>query len=213
MYRRTLARYRTGAALLLGLALRATSASAEPDETRVGTVGGEAAEELTSAAQTPPIPAAPIVSSHMRAELPSLYRIQLDSWMIHLGSIDRVDPYPGAYPARFGRFARGVFTAQRRGPEPTFSGEPSLRRFDVGGRIEDPFARGIGRLLPALLSLLGPEVKLDYRDNQSRRTYEPSTRDRFSAFGFGSYDPLSEKGTGLLSRLADACRAKITFTW
>jgi TonB family protein len=68
MYRRACARHRTGAALLLGLSLRAPSASAEraePDETRVGTVEGKAAEELPSAAETPPIPAAPIVASRL----------------------------------------------------------------------------------------------------------------------------------------------------
>jgi hypothetical protein len=189
MYRRALARHRTGAALLLGLSLRAPSASAEaaePDETRVE---GRAAEELPSAAETPPI-----VS------------------VIHPGLIERVDPYPGGYPARFGRFAGGVVSAQTRGPEPALSGETNLRLFDVGGLIETPFARGRGSLLSALLSLLSPVVKLDYCDYQTRATYERSARDRFSVFGFGSYDLLGEKRIGILRRLGDAFRPRITFT-
>ena len=75
------------------------------------------------------------------------------------------------------------------------------------------FARGRGSLLPAVLSLLIPEVKLDNRNYQARATYEPSARDRFSAFGFGPYDLLGEKRNGILTRLGDAFRPKITFTW
>jgi hypothetical protein len=399
MYRRAFARHRTGAALLLGLSLRAPNASAEPaepDETRVGTVEGKAAEQLPSAAETPPIPAAPIVaprlirdegvaypeqalgerfyfevpdatrvgqvtdavtglpvagaslqdeldgadaqrvstladgsfalpalrggtatvrvessrhlaqqtnvqlvpgdearvsfalsprvelpgvaeaaldvtvrgqrsapvSSYAREEVrripgdfgdpfraeealpgvtpvasglpyfyvrgappgnvgyfldrvrvPYLYHIGFDPPVIHLGLIDRVDLYPGGYPARFGRFAGGVVSAQTRGPALALSGEANLRLFDVGGLSETPFARGRGSPLPALLSLLIPEVKLDYRDYQARATYEPSARDRFSVFGFGSYDLLGEKRNGILRRLGDACRPRITFTW
>jgi hypothetical protein len=197
MYRRTLARHRTGAALLLGLSLRAPSASAEPaepDETRVGTVEGKAAEELPSAAETPPI-----------------YRVGFGPSVIHLGLIERVHAYPGGYPARFGRFFNGgVVSAQMRGPEPTLSGEANLRLFDVSGLIETPFARGPGSLLPALLSLFSPEVKLD---SQTRATDEPSARDRFSVLDFGSYAPLGEKRNDILTRLGDACRPRITFIW
>ena len=315
MYRRAFARHRTGAALLLGLSLRAPSASAEraePDEARVGTVEGKAAEELPSAAETPPIPAAPIVaprlirdegvaypgqalgegfyervevrlileldaSGHVRSSsvetpqghgfdeeatraarellfepalragvpvpariryryifevpdatlvgqitdvrgappgdagyfldrvhVPYLYHIGLDPSVIYPGSINRVDLYLGGDPARFGRFA---------GLEPTPSGEANLGLFDLGGLIDPTFARGRGSLLPAVLSLLIPEVKLDNRNYQARATYEPSARDRFSAFGFGPYDLLGEKRNGILTRLGDAFRPKITFTW
>jgi hypothetical protein len=200
MYRRAFARHRTGAALLLGLSLRAPSASAEPaepDETRVGT---EAALEVTVRG------AAPGVSSY-------LHHIGFGLSVIHLGSSNRVDLYPGDYLARFGGFAGGAVSAQTRGPEPFLSGEANSSRFDVGGLIEPPFARGRGSLLPALLSLLSPEMKLDYRDHQARATYEPSARDRFSAFGFGSHDLLGEKRNGILRRLGDACRPRITFTW
>jgi hypothetical protein len=203
MYRRAFARHRTGAALLLGLSLRTPSASAEPaepDEARVGTVEGKAAEENVGYFLD-------------RVRVPYLHSIGFDPSVIHLGSIDRVDIYPGGYPARFGRFVGGVASAQTRGPEPALSGEANPRLFDVGGLIETPFARGRGSLLPALLSLLSPEVKLDYRDYQARATHEPSARDRFSVFGFGSYDLLGEKRNGILRRLGDACRPKITFTW
>jgi hypothetical protein len=180
MYRRAFARYCTRAALLLGLSLRAPIASAEPaepDEPRVGTVEGMAAEELPSAAESSLSPDRP--------RAPYLYQFGFDPSVIHLGSSDRVDLYPGGYPARM---------------------------FDVGGLVETPFARGRGSLLLALLSFLGPEVKLD-RDYQTRATYEPIARDRFSGFGSGSYDLLGDKRDGILSRLGDACRPRITFTW
>jgi hypothetical protein len=283
MDRRAFARHRTCAALLLGLSLRAPSASAEPaepDETRVGTVEGKAAEKLPSALETPAIPAAPTVaprlirdegvaypeqalgdrfyervevrlileldaSGHVRSssvETPQGHGVDAEATgaprelsgappgdvgyfldrvrvpylypsVIPLASIERAGLYPGGYPARFGCFAGGVLSAQTRGPEPDLSGEADLRLVDVGGLIEAPFARGRGGLLPALLSLLSPEVKLDYRDNQAQATDEPSARDRFSVFRFGSYDLPGEKRNGILTRLGDACRPRITFTW
>jgi hypothetical protein len=173
MYRGAFARHRTGAALLLGLSLRAPSASAEPadpDETRV--------------AETPPILAAPIVA-------PRLIR-------------DEGVAYPEQ--ALGERFYERVEV--RLIPE-----LDAMRLFDVGGLIETPFARGRGSLYAysaALLSLFSPELKLDY---QARATYEPIARDRVSVFGFGSYDPLGEKRDGILKRLGDACRPRITFTW
>jgi hypothetical protein len=148
--------------------------------------------------------------------VPTRINIGVAPLVIHHGLIDRVDLYTGGYPARFGRFAGGVVSAQMRGPEPALFGETSLRLFDVGGLSETPFARGRGSLYSygaALLSLFRPEVKLDYRDYQARATYEPSARDRFSVFGSGSYEPLGEKRNGILTRLGDACRPKITFTW
>lgn len=99
------------------------------------------------------------------------------------GSIDRVDRYPGGSPVRF----------------------------DARGPI--PFARGRGRLLLALLSLFSPEVKLDGRQYETRGTHEASARDRFSGLGAGSYVLPGDKRHGILSRLGDACRPKITFTW
>ena len=216
MYRRAFARHRTGAALLLGLALRAPNASAEPAqpaETRVGMVEGETAQELPSAAETPPIPAAPIVGPRLIRDERFVYPEQvigerfyervevrliqeLDaSGPIHPRWLGRVDLHLDGYPARFGRFGGGVVSAQTRG---------------VGDLIETPFARGRGSLLRALLFLLSPEVKLDY---QARAAHEPNTRDRFSVFGMGSYDLRGEKRHGILGRLGDACRPKITFTW
>jgi hypothetical protein len=171
MYRGAFARHRTGAALLLGLSLRAPSASAEPvepDETR----------------ETPPILAAPLVA-------PRLIR-------------DEGVTYPEQVLGE--RFYERVEV--RLIPE-----LHAMRLLDVDGLLETPFARGRGSLYSysaALLSLFGPEVKLDY---QARATYEPSARDRVSVFGFGSYDPLGDKRNGILSRLGDACRPRITFTW
>ena len=221
MDRRAFARHRTGAALLLGLSLGAPSASAEPAEpaeTRVDTMASKTAQELPSAAETPPIPAAPTVAPRLIRDESVAYPEQAlgevdgadaqrastladgslalpalsgDPLVIHPGSIDRVALYLDGHPGRF-------------------AGEASSSPFAVGGLIETAFGRAGGSLLPALLFLLSPEVKLDY---QARATYEPSARDRFSAFGFGSHDLRGEKKHGVLGRLGDACRPKITFTW
>lgn len=234
MCRRAFARHRTGAALLLGLSLRAPSASAEraePDESRVGTVEGKAAEELPF---EPALRAGVAVLARIRyryilyvrgappgnaddfldrVRVPHLYPIGIDPSVIHQGLIDRVDLDLGGYPARFGRFADGDVSAQTRGLARAPSGEANVRAFDLGDLFEPTFARGRGSLFPALLSLLIPELQLDNRDYQARPTHEPSARDRFSVFGFGSYGLLGEKRHGILTRFGDAFRPKITFTW
>lgn len=166
MFRRALARHRTYAALLLGLCLRAPSASAEPSE-----------PDEIHVHRAPPGNVGYFLD---RMRVPFLYRVRFDPSVIHLGLIDRVDPYRGGYPVRF-------------------------------GLIETPFALGRGSLLPLLLSLLSPEVKLAYRDHQTRASHEPSARDRFSELG--SYAPLAEKKSDFLTRLSEACRPKLTLTW
>ena len=187
MYRRAFARHRTGAALLLGLSLRAPSASAEPaepDETRVTAEGKAAGAQQTND-----------------------QRVSRDEARVSFALSPRLE-LPGVAEAALEKTVRG----QRSAPGVSSHTREEVR---IPGAlaIETPFTRGRGSLLLALLSLLSPEVKLDSRDYQARATHEPSARDRFSAFGFGPNDLLGEKGNGILTRFGDAFRPKITFTW
>jgi len=220
MYRRAFARHRLGAALLLGLAVRAPSASAEPaepDESRVGTVEGKAAAELPSAAETHPSPAAPIVASGLIRDEGVAYPEQALGERFY----ERVEVRLNLELDASGHFrssklpgvAEAVIHWGLVEPAAALSRTASSSLFGVGGLSESRFARGRGGLLPTLLSWLSPAVKLDSRDHPARTTFEPSARDRFSAFGFGSYDLQGDKRNGLLERLGDACRPRITFTW
>ena len=125
MDRRAFARHRTGAALLLGLSLRAPSASAEPAEpaeTRVGTVEGKTTQELPSAAETPPILAAPMVAPRLIRDERFAYPEQAIGELGGASGEASLRPFDvgglrwwkhGAGQACWGRFFRGRKT--RRG--------------------------------------------------------------------------------------------------
>ncbi|HWA75018.1 MAG TPA: TonB family protein [Polyangiaceae bacterium] len=138
--------------------------------------------------------------------IPFLYHVAIGPSVIHPALVDRVDLYPGGYPARFGRYAGGIVSAETTEPRYDLHGEANIRPFDAGALVETGFADGKGSLLlggrysftAALFSLLVPDLKLDYRDYQARVSYAVTPRDQISLLGLGSYDLLAQKqGDGL----------------
>ncbi len=134
--------------------------------------------------------------------VPYLYHVGAGPSVVQPAIVDRVDLYPGGYPARYGRFAGGIVAASTTDPRPLSHGEANLRLFDVGGIVETGFGGGRGSALlggrysytAALLSLAAPNLKLDYRDFQARISYDLSADDRLSVFAFGAYDLLKQDG-------------------
>ncbi|HEX7478968.1 MAG TPA: TonB-dependent receptor [Polyangiales bacterium] len=141
--------------------------------------------------------------------VPYLYHIAIGPSVVQPGMVDRVDLYPGGYPASFGRFAGGVVSAETTDPRTDPHGEGNLRLFDAGAMAETGFAGGRGTVLvggrysytAAVVSLLAPKIKLDYRDYQARVSYDLTPHDRITAFSFGSYDLLGQQQTGGLNIL------------
>ncbi|MET0595797.1 MAG: energy transducer TonB [Polyangiaceae bacterium] len=137
---------------------------------------------------------------HDGIKVPLLFHVGVGPSVVHPGIMDRVDLYPGGYPARFGRFSGGIVSGETIAPAPVFHGEYNVRAVDAGGLVEAPFADGRGTLLAAgrysytaaLLSLLSSDTKLDYWDYQVRATYDVNARDRIGVFAFGSYDHLAQ---------------------
>jgi len=133
--------------------------------------------------------------------VPLLYHLGLGPSVIHPALMDRVDLYPGGYPARFGRFAGGIVAGETRGPADAFHGEANLRLVDAGAFVESPFADGRGSALvsgrysytAALLSLFQSAIDLRYWDYQARVGFDLTPRDRVEVFAFGAYDFLAEK--------------------
>jgi TonB family protein len=133
--------------------------------------------------------------------VPLLYHLGLGPSVIHPGIMDRVDLYPGGYPARFGRFAGGIVAGETREPEKVFHGEANLRLVDAGGLVEAPFADGRGEALvagrysytAALLSVVQSAIDLRYWDYQARVGYDLDARSRVTVFAFGAYDFLAQK--------------------
>ncbi len=136
--------------------------------------------------------------------VPLLFHVGIGPSVVHPVLIDRVDLYPGGYPARFGRFAGGIVAGETTEPTPELHGEYNLRLFDAGAAVEAPFADGRGTALVGgrysytalLLSQLSPGILLEYWDYQARATYDLTRDDRVGVFAFGSFDYLAQKTQG-----------------
>ena len=133
--------------------------------------------------------------------VPLIFHVGVGPSVIHPALMDRVDLYPGGYPARFGRFAGGIVSGETVAPDNELHGEYNIRLFDVGALAETGFDKGRGTVLlagrysytAAILSLFSSSTTLDYWDYQARVTYDLTPDDRVSAFSFGSYDFLGQK--------------------
>lgn len=128
--------------------------------------------------------------------VPTLYHFAGGPGVLHPALVDRVDLYAGAYPARFGRYAGGIVVGSLEQPEDRFRGEASLRLTDAGAMVEVPFADGRGSVFAAgrysytalVLSLLVPELTINYWDYQTRARYQVDHDDAIEVLWFGSND-------------------------
>jgi hypothetical protein len=115
--------------------------------------------------------------------------------------IDRVDLFPGAYPARFGRFAGAILAGETTAPSDHSRAEAQARIFDASAVVEQPFAEGRGSAVlggrysytQAILAAVAPDYELGYGDYQARLSYAATPRDRLTAFAFGGFDYLGNK--------------------
>jgi TonB family protein len=134
--------------------------------------------------------------------IPLLFHVGAGPSVVHPGLINRVDLYPGGYPARFGRFSGGIVSGETAPPLDRTHGEYNARLFDAGAMVETPFGpKNRGSVLIGgrysytafLLTQLASTTLLDYWDYQARATYDLTPDDRIGVFAFGSYDYLGER--------------------
>jgi TonB family protein len=134
--------------------------------------------------------------------VPYLFHVGVGPSVIHPALVERVDLYPGGYPARFGRFSGGIVSGETVAPLATDThGEFNIRLFDAGALVEESFADKRGTVLiggrysytAALLTALNSSTTLDYWDYQTRITYDVTPQDRISLFTFGASDFLGQK--------------------
>ncbi|HVU03075.1 MAG TPA: TonB-dependent receptor [Polyangiaceae bacterium] len=128
--------------------------------------------------------------------VPLLYHVAAGPSVIHPALVDKVDLYPGGYPARYGRFAGGIVAGETRPPANELHGEASLRLVDVGGLVEAPlFGEHVTGLVSGrygypglILPLFAPEAILQYWDYQARAAVDVGRHGTASVFAFGAYD-------------------------
>ncbi|HET7543314.1 MAG TPA: TonB-dependent receptor [Polyangiaceae bacterium] len=132
--------------------------------------------------------------------VPYLYHFAAGPGVLQPAFVDHVDLYPGAYPARYGRFAGAIVAGEMAPPSYRFHGEASVRQIDSGATIEAPFASGRGSAMvggrfsytAAVLSLLVPDVTVNYWDYQARVRYDLDAKNSIEVFSFGAGDFLSQ---------------------
>ena len=137
--------------------------------------------------------------------VPYLFHVGAGPSVIHPGMVEQVDLYPGSYPARFGRYAGGIVSAETTSPRTDTHGEGNIRLFDVGALVETGFADGKGTALvagrysytAAILSLIAKDTSLDYRDYEARATYDVTPDDKLTMLTFGSYDLVGQTTAGI----------------
>jgi outer membrane receptor protein involved in Fe transport len=140
--------------------------------------------------------------------VPALFHAAVGPSVIHPALIERVELHPGPYPARYGRHAGGVVVAETAPPGEAFGGEASLRLVDAGALVQAPFASQRGHVTLSgrtsytrpVLSLILPELSLEYRDYQGRVAYRLSEADTVSVFAFGAYDHATQERNDGASR-------------
>jgi TonB family protein len=137
--------------------------------------------------------------------VPYLFHFGLGPGVVHPAIVEEVALHPAAFPARYGRFAGGIVAGTTREPAKELYGEGQIRLFDAGAYVEAPLAGGRGSAgiggrysyTAALLSLLAPDVSIDYRDYNARASYQLSDRWRVSALAIGANDFASDTEDGV----------------
>ncbi|HEY1533637.1 MAG TPA: TonB family protein, partial [Polyangiaceae bacterium] len=132
--------------------------------------------------------------------VPYLYHFAAGPGVLSPAFVDHVDLYPGAYPARYGRFAGAIVAGEMAPPSYRLHGEATIRLIDSGATIEAPFAGGRGSVMvggrfsytAAVLSLIVPDVSLSYWDYQGRARYELDADNSIEVLSFGAGDFLSD---------------------
>lgn len=131
--------------------------------------------------------------------VPYLYHFAAGPSVLQPAFVDHVDLYPGAYPARYGRFAGAIVAGEMAAPSYRFHGEASIRLIDSGATVEAPFASGRGSAMVGgrfsytgtVLSLVQPDVSVNYWDYQARIRYELDSKNSVELLSFGAADFLS----------------------
>ncbi|HXX66646.1 MAG TPA: TonB family protein [Polyangiaceae bacterium] len=135
--------------------------------------------------------------------VPLLFHVGPGPSTIAPALVDSVDLFPGAYPARYGRYAGAVIAGETTPPQTDrLRGEFGARLYDANAFVETPFDDGKGTLLAAaryaytgpLISIIVPKYALGYCDYQLRASHRLDDQDTLTLFAFGAHDELHYLG-------------------
>jgi hypothetical protein len=137
--------------------------------------------------------------------VPTLFHIGPGASIVPGALVDHVDFFPGAAPARYGRFVGGIIAGQITEPSPAARGEASVRLFDASAFVESPVGESSSVVVAGrygypnlLLSIFAPTLSLHYGDYTFRWTQSLSDSDRISLFALGAYDHEEDTSQNLV---------------
>jgi hypothetical protein len=130
--------------------------------------------------------------------VPALFHFALGPSVIHPYFFESLEFFPGGYPARFGRYAAGIISADTRAAaDDRVHASVDVRLFDAGAIVSAPLPGGgavavAGRYsyTAGLVSLLSQDVRLSYWDYQLRADRRFG-RFQLTLLAFGSDDVLA----------------------
>jgi TonB family protein len=132
--------------------------------------------------------------------VPLLFHVGAGPSILAPALVDSVDLHPGAYPARYGRYAGAVIAGETTPPQmDRVHAEFDVRVFDADAYGEAPFDDGRGSAMVAgrygytgfLTSLIAPDYTVAYWDYQARVAHRTWGDDVVSLFVFGAHDELA----------------------
>jgi TonB family protein len=135
--------------------------------------------------------------------VPLLFHVGAGPSTIAPALVDSVDLYPGAYPARYGRYAGAIIAGETTPPETDRTrAEFGVRVFDANAFAETPYDGGRGSVMAAsrygytnlVIGLVAPKYTVGYWDYQARVSHRAWGDDTVSVFAFGAYDELTYLG-------------------
>ncbi len=135
--------------------------------------------------------------------VPLLFHVGPGPSTIAPALVDSVDLFPGAYPARYGRYTGAIIAAETAPPEADrVRGEFSARIYDANAFVEAPYDEGRGTVAAAaryayagpLTSVIVPKYSLGYWDYQLRVSHRIGDKDTVTLFAFGAHDELHYLG-------------------
>jgi TonB family protein len=135
--------------------------------------------------------------------VPLLFHVGAGPSVISPSLVDSVDLYPGAYPARYGRFAGAIIAGETTDPVTDRTrANFAARVFDANAFVETPYDNGRGSVMAAarygytglVIALVAPKYSVDYWDYQARVSHRTWGNDTVSVFAFGAHDDLAYLG-------------------
>jgi hypothetical protein len=132
--------------------------------------------------------------------VPALFHLALGPSVIHPYFFDRLDFYPGGYPARYGRSVAGLVAAQTRAaPSDDLHASIDVRLLDAGGMVTAPLPGNGSIAIAGRYSYLGPivgllssDVSLGYWDYQLRADRQVGAY-KLTLLVFGSGDHFFQR--------------------